>query len=284
VGGCARRLPLLDVHGDVLVPAGRLSAVIVASLRGRWASERRDGRRLVPGALLVLTLAAIAVLTRPVLAPSEDALDHIGHVRRAVTFDTLRPDGILALPEDASAPLPRDPRKGSLHGLLAVITELSGSDATTTWVWLPTIIFPVAVLAFASFASNFVGGGAMFAACMALFALSYGGTGLQFAPTAAYGQNLAATWYWVIAALSRRAMALGLTRARAAALAVLCAGNLHSSGVAVRDGLACTLAAWRMAAMPRGLRGSRCPSRGRRQTHRAWPVRTEKRNPQPRAG
>ena len=199
-------------------------AVIVVSLRRR--PERAGVRwRAVAGVLVVVALAGIAVLARPTLAPNEDALDHIGYLRRAVDYDSMRPDGVLAWPADAPTALPPDPRKGSLHALLASISVLAGSDPTTTWVWFPAVMFPTAVLAFTAFAATFVGGGGMLAACIALFALSYGGTAWQFAPTSAYGQNLAATWYWVMAALAVRTVIAGITRARVSVLALLCAGG-----------------------------------------------------------
>ncbi len=231
-------------------------AVIVTVLR-RHRARVIGGRRVMAGALVVMALAAIAVLARPTLAPNEDALDHIGYLRRAVDFDSMRPDGVLAWPEDAPAALPGDPRKGSLHSLLASITVLAGSDPATTWVWFPVVMFPAAVLAFAAFAATFVGGGGMLAACIVLFALSYGGTVWQLAPTSAYGQNLAATWYWVMAALAVRAATGRLSRAGAALLTLVGAGGtLVHLGVAAHGFvLACTLALFGgMAMLPRAAR------------------------------
>ena len=231
--------------------------VIVVSLRGRPAGGVTSGWRMLAGALAIVALASIAVVARPALAPNEDALDHIGYIRRAVVYDSMRPDGVLAWPADAHTALPHDPRKGSLHALLASITVLAGSDPTATWVWFPAVMFPTAVFAFASFAMTFVGGGPMLAACMVLFVLSYGGTVWQFAPASAYGQNLAATWYWAIAALAVRAAVGGLTPVRGAVLALLCAGGVlvHLGVVAHGFVLACTLAFFGgVAALPRAAR------------------------------
>jgi hypothetical protein len=241
-------------NGTTWVLLGGYLAVMVASLRARSSEARVSLRRWLRAAVVVAALGAIACAARPALAPSEDSLDHIGYVRRALTGDSLRPDGILAWPETARAALPPDPRKGSLHALLAAITALAGVDPAVTWVWFPAVMFPVAALAFVAFAASFVTGAGSLAACVALFALSYGGTALQFAPTTAYGQNLAVAWYWVIAALSLRAAERGFGSGRGAALALLAAGGVFVHlGVAVHVFvLAATLALLGgMARLPR---------------------------------
>jgi hypothetical protein len=250
----------LSTYTDVTVWSLLAAYLVAIGVALRARSPRAVGvrRSALAGTFAVVALAAIAVLARPAPAPNEDALDHIGYLRRAVVYDSMRPDGVLAWPEDAPAAPANDPRKGSLHTLLASITVLAGSDPTTTWVWFPAVMFPTAVFAFAAFAMTFAGGAAMLAASMVLFALSYGGTVWQFAPASAYGQNLAATWYWVIAALAVRASIDGLTRARGTALALLCAGGslVHLGVVAHGFVLAGTLALFGgVAGLPRAARG-----------------------------
>ncbi|HEU4365944.1 MAG TPA: hypothetical protein VFT13_10835, partial [Candidatus Krumholzibacteria bacterium] len=152
-------------------------------------------------------------------------------VRRVLTLDAMRPDGVLAMPVDAAQALAPDPRKGAFHDVVALVAHLSGADPTASWPLLRVVMYPLAVLAFTAFASVFVGGAAL-AACLALFLLSYGGTAFRLVDASAYGQNLAAMWYWAVAAIVLRRDAP--TRAGGIALAALSAGGvLVHLGVAV---------------------------------------------------
>lgn len=205
------------------------------AVRVRGVGRRAGRSQPAAGALAVLVLVGIAAAAVPRYGGAEDAYDHMGHVRRVIALDAMQPDGVLAMPADAVGPLAPDPRKGAFHDLVAVAAQLAGADPVAVWSLLRVVMYPLSVLAFAAFAARFVRGGAL-AACLALFLLSYGGTTLQMVGTAAYGQNLAATWYWVIAALVLGGF--GASRAQGVALAVLaCGGVLVHLGVALHVAL-----------------------------------------------
>lgn len=222
------------------------AAVIVA-----WRRRRRNGRLRKgwwwPGGRTVLAvglLAGTAVAVAPHYTGREDAYDHIGYVQRTLVLDEMRPDGLLAWPLDASLSMAQDPRKGAFHPMVAVVADLAGTDAAPAWSALRVFIFPLAVLAFAGFASAFVGRGVLLALTLAAFFFSYTGTGIQFVNAAAYGQNMATTWYWVALPL---ALECGRRRRRSAsdiALALVTVGGVFAHfGVALHTVvLAATLA------------------------------------------
>ncbi|MDH4037639.1 MAG: hypothetical protein OEX18_03860 [Candidatus Krumholzibacteria bacterium] len=184
--------------------------------------------RMIPPLLLLVGLAAVLA---PRYTGAEDAFDHMGYVRRVITLDTMRPDGVLSLPVEAVDALPPDPRKGGFHDLVALVADLAGADAVPVWWMLRLLMYPLGVLAFAGFASLFTRGVAL-ALCMGLFLLSYAGNAVRFADAAAYGQGLAATWYWTLAVLVLGGGGAG--RARKAMVLLLAGGGvLAHLGVAM---------------------------------------------------
>jgi hypothetical protein len=178
-------------------------------------------------------LVAIAAWSRGEYTVEEDAFDHIGYVRRIIDTNSMRPDGVLALPADAAESLPPDPRKGALHPTVAWIASLSSANPATVWPMLPLVLYPAFVLALVSFSRVLLPSRRLLIACVALFMLSYGGTAFQFAHAAAYGQNLAAAWYWMIAAAVLSATGPHIGR-RAVVIAILAlGGTLVHVGVAL---------------------------------------------------
>jgi len=179
--------------------AGLLAWMLLAWRKPSTAAGRIQPRAgVVMWALLVL----IAVFARPEPGPAQDAFDHIGYLRRAIVSDQMRPGDMLALPIDATANLPPDPRKGALHDLFAAVATVARAEPDVVWGALPIVLFPVAVGAFGAFAAFFVGVGAAWYLTVALFLLSFAGTVFQFAPSVAYGQHLAVTLYWALACLA----------------------------------------------------------------------------------
>jgi hypothetical protein len=162
-----------------------------------WRPRAGDGVFL----LALAALVAVAAAARYPFTVWEDAFDHIGFVRRVVTFDSMRPDHLLAWPADATASLAPDPRKGALHPAVAWIGQLAGVDPEVVWSLLPLVFFPGFVLAFTAFSQALLRARPLLLLCVALFMLSYAGTAFQLAHAAPYGQNLAAAWYWLLAAV-----------------------------------------------------------------------------------
>jgi hypothetical protein len=127
----------------------------------------------------------------------EDAFDHIGFVRRVVTFDSMRPDHVLAWPADATASLAPDHAKA----LCTPRSPGSGTWPAPTRSLVAAGVLPGFVLAFTAFSQALLRARPLLLLCVALFLLSYAGTAFQLAHAAPYGQNLAAAWYWLLAAV-----------------------------------------------------------------------------------
>jgi hypothetical protein len=214
-----------------------LLALFAAALARVWRVRRGAGPR--PRALAVVrtvgvvaALVAFAALVAPRYTGAEDAYDHMGYVRRVLTLDTMRPQALLAPPVPEATALPDDPRKGAFHDTVAFVANLAAADPVPVWSLLRLVMFPLAVLAFAGFARAFLRRRADFGACLVLFFLSYAGTAFQLVNAAAYGQSLAAIWYWVTAAVALGTGGAG--RAARAWLALLAVGGVFVHlGVAV---------------------------------------------------
>ena len=218
----------------VLTWAVLLGLLAVLTLSVRKSGYRREWRALRSmfarrrGWLLAIAgLVVIAASARGGFTVEEDAYDHIGYVRRIADFNSMRPEHTLAMPTDATDTMPPDPRKGALHPAIAWVTSTAGVGPDVAWSVLPLFLYPALVFAFVGFTGALVSRASLVALAVALFMLSYGGTAFQFAHGAAYGQNLAAGWYWVLAALSLR----GAPAALIAALAF--GGALAHVGVAL---------------------------------------------------
>ncbi len=215
---------------------GATALVSLRSGRGARIPSLR-ARYWVAGAG-VAALVAIAAWSRGPFTVQEDAFDHIGYVGRIIDFNSMRPDGVLAMPHDATRSLPPDLRKGALHPCIAWVATTANADPALVWSLLSWVLYPAFVLAFVAFTRSVASTRGVVAAAIALFMLSYGGSAFQLAHAAAYGQNLAAAWYWVLAA----AVLSGRGRMRAGSLVLAFGGTLAHVGVAVHVGiLAATL-------------------------------------------
>jgi hypothetical protein len=210
-------------------------AVVVAWQAGGRARSRPALWR--PHALWFLAgvavLLAIAVASRHPYAVGEDAFDHIGYVRRVLTFDSMRPDHVLAWPVDAAGTLPPDPRKGALHPAIAWIAWVARADVALVWSLLPLVLYPGFVLAFVAFSQAVLVTRNAVVACVALFLLSHSGTAFQLSHAAAYGQNLAAAWYWVLAAIVLGARGQWVPRDILLLATLALGGALTHAGVAL---------------------------------------------------
>ncbi len=238
----------LVAHARFSLYAGTMTWALLAALLGALAREtprlRREPWRvpaLTPaagGVLAVVLLVVVAARVPPVYVGNEDAYDHMGYVQRVIALDSMQPDGVLAMPRGATEPVPPDPRKGSLHAVVALVARLAGAPAESTWSALRLVMFPVMVLAFAAFASAFVGHGGRLAATMVLFFLSYSGTGLQLVRSAWDGVNLSSTWYWVATPVALVAARTTMTRPRAVTIALLVVGGVFTHfGAALHVGI-----------------------------------------------
>ena len=126
-----------------------------------------------------------------------DAFDHLGYIRSIAREDALAPAGVLAMPAASGAStVGEDPRKGSLHPILAAVVKLAGVEPLQVWRWLPLLLAPVAVLAFIGFAQTLLPNLAYVLFCIVLFLMFQGGLGRNFLGTAAYGQHLSMVFLW----------------------------------------------------------------------------------------
>lgn len=220
-----------------------LGLLLVLAMSWRKGGYRADGRTLRMSVMrrrwmlaAILGLAVIAAWSRGGFIVEEDAFDHIGYLRRIVEFNAMRPEHTLAMPADAVQAMPPDPRKGALHPTIAWAATTAGVSADVVWSVLPLFLYPALVLAFVAFTRTLLARTALVILAVALFMLSYGGTALQFAHAAAYGQNLAAGWYWVLVAVvlgdARDRGTIGRTRLIVSALLAF-GGALTHVGVAL---------------------------------------------------
>ncbi len=217
-----------------------LAVLAASSRRGQYREEWRALRATVSRHrgwwIAIVALCVIAAWSRGGFTVEEDAFDHIGFVRRIVDFNAMRPEHTLALPADAEQALPPDPRKGALHPMIAWITTTAGVPPDVAWSVLPLALYPALVFAFIAFTRTLAARTSLVVLAALLFMISYGGTALQFAHTSAYGQNLAAGWYWVLTAvtLGDARSRTALRGVRLAVLAVLAFGGvLAHVGVAL---------------------------------------------------
>lgn len=174
-------------------------AALLRSLRG---GANLPAPRIARGWWILLAVCAMFAAAIPFReSVGEDGLDHVGYVRRILTDDALRPAGVLALPFGEN-PSPSDPRKGALHGVLALVCWIADTDAITVWRWLPAVMFPAAVLAALAFNGAFLNSPAARVAAAVLVLLSFNGNPFRFAGASGHGESLAALWCWVLAALA----------------------------------------------------------------------------------
>jgi hypothetical protein len=167
-------LPFLSLPAWTLPANAVLWGLVVA--RARRPADTR-GHGLSGWAVLALLLAvAVAAYHVGRIGPPmgfvTDTPDHVGTLRRMLQTGELFPAD--AFFRDAGR-LGIDPRKGLWHGLVAVLTRLSGLDPIESWRWLGTLLVPFFLLNVA--ALGFVCRGSTGAALAAwIFLLTYGGT------------------------------------------------------------------------------------------------------------
>lgn len=151
---------------------------------------------LAAGGLLALWM----FLSPGVIQPIGDTYDHIGYMRRIVSENDLSPTDVLA--PAGGGPLRSDPRKGTLHPMLAFWSEATSIDPAALWLYLPALFAPAALFAFLFFSTYLLPSGAYLLLAAVLFVLFQGGIGREFFSTIAYGQNLSMIFLWTIMGLT----------------------------------------------------------------------------------
>jgi hypothetical protein len=225
-------------------------------LAGRFPAAPR---RPWPRALLFAVLACVifAALVPPRLGIGDDSLDHIGYVRRIASMDSMRPAGVLAVPVDVTvgAILP-DPRKGTLHPVVAFACALATASDIAVWRWLAVLMFPAAAIAVVLFNESFLYS-RVAAWCAALLVLlSFHGTPFRFAASSAHGESLAALWCWTMTALALAAWQPGwMGWVLLAAGGVLVHMGVAMHAMVLAGAVACFGSAWGMS---RALRVRTC--------------------------
>jgi hypothetical protein len=164
-----------------------------------------------PGRQWFLILVAVVVTVVAAVYPAkmnlgQDAPDHIGYIRHISTENALEPVGVLALPaagEDGSvAKAGPDPRKGTVHPVVALAARLADADPAQVWPLFGVFLLPVAFLSFCWFCSAFLPRQELVSVCALLFLMFQGGIGFLYSAEAANGRNIAMQFYWILSPLS----------------------------------------------------------------------------------
>jgi hypothetical protein len=182
---------------------------------------------------VALLVAVFFVAAPPHVNPAGDAYDHIGYVRTIVIEDDMAPGGVLAPAVFDDTRLKTDPRKGTLHPLLAAMSELAALDPHQVWVWMPVVLAPIAVLAFLGFATALLPGAGFVLFTAILFLMFQGGLGREFLGTITYGQHLSLVFFWLTFVIVLSYVRDGGWRRLATVLALLFGGALMHIGVLV---------------------------------------------------
>ncbi len=128
-----------------------------------------------------------------------DHYDHIGFIRAIVTENDMDPPGVLApLVGEEDSAVKSDPRKGVLHPYLGAVAMLSDLSPQDVWRYLPVILAPAAFLSFLAFTVKLLPAGGYRFACLLLFLLFHGGSGLDYLSRSAYGQNISIMYCWML--------------------------------------------------------------------------------------
>lgn len=230
---------LLAVVGAGYTFYARVAITVVAI--GLVADAVRPGRlphwRSARGATLTFVLLAVVAWAQAGgIGFNEDAYDHIGYVGRILQDGKLFPAGVLAPPAGGGSVDVPDPRKGTLHPLIALVCQSADVTPLQAWRWLPMVTFPLAFMAFLQFCGAFVRGRAALAWCGAMFLATWSGVGLLFADETVYGQNLAVQWLWLLVPLALDGGGSGAANRRVALPAALGGAFVHA-GVPLHLGL-----------------------------------------------
>lgn|GEM_PF-3314907 len=188
------------VVGFMEVGAAAVLAKSSVATRVRSPGAPAPGKHSPTGVVVPVAfvlVAGIGAVSATAPGVSGDGYDHVGTILRMEQSGNLRAGEVLA-PGKHGRPLPEDPRKGTLHGLLAAVCRVSGATPWRLWEFLPFIVFPCFVGAFLAYCALFVRNGWELFLCGVLFAMSYGGAGYRFAGSVLYGQNLSVLWLWIL--------------------------------------------------------------------------------------
>ncbi len=166
--------------------------------RNRWPAGRDWAWLSVTALGLVAVGLTFSYLQRP-LSVTQDALDHIGYIRQMIHLDTISPPGVLA-PLVSDGAVVSDPRKGGFHAVVALITRLVQAEPHAVWHVHSSVLALGLTFMFAAFVSRFVSGAEWWLAVV-MFVLFHEGLGLRFAESVTNGQNIAVSFYWLMATL-----------------------------------------------------------------------------------
>ena len=156
--------------------------------------------------LVAAVVTVIAAVYPTKMNLGQDAPDHIGYIRHIITENALEPEGVLVLPEAGEDGLvPKagpDPRKGTVHPVVALAARLAETDPVRAWPLFGVFILPVAFLSFCWFCSVFLPRPELVSVCALLFLMFQGGIGFLYSTEAANGRNIAMQFYWILSPLS----------------------------------------------------------------------------------
>jgi hypothetical protein len=186
---------------------------------------------------VAVVMVVFALLHPAPIQLGQDAPDHIGYLRHIGTENCLEPQGVLAPPVDADGGPKRflkpDPRKGTIHPLVAVAARMAAVEPEVAWPTYATLLFPVAFLSFCWFCSVFLPRRSLVLACAALFLMFQGGSGFLHGAEAANGRNLALQFYWILSPLCLLYVAQPDKKLLACLLLVFAGGAAAHIGVAM---------------------------------------------------
>jgi hypothetical protein len=179
---------------------------------GKPARTDETGPAVLPGTghQRVLIVVAVVMVVFATVHPApihlgQDAPDHIGYLRHIDAGNRLEPQGVLAPPagtgDRAERLLKPDPRKGTIHPMVALAARMAAVEPEVAWPLYGTLLLPLAFLSFCWFCSVFLPRRGLVLACAALFLLFQGGIGFMYGAEAANGRNLALQFFWVLSPL-----------------------------------------------------------------------------------
>lgn len=224
------------------VLATLFGVAVVLDARGRPvpSAPPREGtvpvarlRRPLQRALVAIAaaLALLALTQPPRFDYHQDSFDHIGYIRHIASENKLTPAGVLAAPVDSGGGTKDDPRKGTLHPIVALAARVSAVDPMDAWRAVPAVFFPLAFLSFLWFCTVFLPRQPLVWGCVFTFLLFQGGAGLLHGLEFANGQGVWLVYYWTLVPLSLRAVAGGGRRDLWAAMVLFMGGAFMHIGV-----------------------------------------------------
>jgi hypothetical protein len=152
--------------------------------------------------LVAVVLGCLYYAAPPGVDQVGEGYGHVAYVRAILSEDNLAPGGVLAPPSTDADSANADPRKGMFQPIVAAISVLTRIEPVEVWAWLPVVLAPLAVLVFASFASLLLPGLGYVVACLFLFVIFQGTTGLGLLAAVAAGRHLALVYAWLLFVLA----------------------------------------------------------------------------------